>query len=111
MCGRRVVAWLSSRTTWSGSKRRRSAELAGLHSDPVFYGRGVPRGDGRLVVVVPGLFGNDMYLQPLRGWLQRMGYSATRSSLTLNAGCPNRLAVRSSARCERQLERTPVRSR
>jgi hypothetical protein len=67
------------------------AELGALHADPVFYGRGVARGDGRLVVVVPGLFGNDMYLQPLRGWLTRIGYAATRSSLTLNAGCPNRL--------------------
>jgi pimeloyl-ACP methyl ester carboxylesterase len=81
------------------------AELAALHGDPVFYGRGAPRGDGRLVVVVPGLFGNDVYLQPLRGWLRRMGYSATRSSLTLNAGCPNRLRGEIERALERQLQR------
>jgi pimeloyl-ACP methyl ester carboxylesterase len=82
------------------------AELAGLHADPVFYGRGMPRGDGRVVVVVPGLFGNDMYLQPLRGWLRRMGYAATRSSLTLNAGCPNRLRGDIERSLQRQWERT-----
>ena len=82
------------------------AELGALHADPVFYGRGVARGDGRLVVVVPGLFGNDMYLQPLRGWLTRIGYAATRSSLTLNAGCPNRLRGDIERSLQRQLERT-----
>jgi len=81
-------------------------ELAALHADPVFYGRGVPRGDGRLVVVAPGLFGNDMYLQPLRSWLRRMGYTATRSSLTLNAGCPNRLRGEIEYSLQRQLQRT-----
>jgi triacylglycerol lipase len=81
-------------------------ELAALHRDPVFYGRGVPRGDGRLVVVVPGLFGNDMYLQPLRNWLRRMGYRATRSSLTLNAGCPNRLRADIERWLQPQLQRT-----
>ena len=81
-------------------------ELAALHGDPVFYGRGVPRGDGRLVVVVPGLFGNDLYLQPLRGWLRRIGYNPTRSSLTLNAGCPNRLRGEIERSLQRQLDRT-----
>jgi pimeloyl-ACP methyl ester carboxylesterase len=67
------------------------AELAALQRDPAFYGWGVPRGDGRLVLVVPGLFGNDLYLQPLRSWLQRIGYTPVTSSLPMNAGCPNRL--------------------
>ena len=67
------------------------AELAALQRDPAFYGWGVPRGDGRLVMVVPGLFGNDLYLGPLRSWLGRLGYTPVTSSLPLNAGCPNRL--------------------
>jgi pimeloyl-ACP methyl ester carboxylesterase len=69
-------------------------ELAALHRDPVFYGRGIPRGDGRSVVVIPGLFGNDVYLQPLRIWLMRIGYSPQRSNLMINAGCPDRLRAR-----------------
>ena len=39
------------------AETRAVAELAQLHTAPIFYGRGAPRGDHRLVVVVPGLFG------------------------------------------------------
>src|SRR5262245_5869745 len=84
-----------------GLEARAVAELAALHRSPVFYARNVPRGDGRRVLVVPGLFGNDLYLQPLRGWLTRIGYRPIRSSLTINAGCPDRLR----AQIERSLQR------
>ncbi len=67
------------------------ADLTRLLADPVFRGRDVPRGDGRLVFVIPGLFGNDLYLQPLRYWLGHIGYSPVSSSLWLNAGCLRRL--------------------
>jgi len=67
------------------------ADLASLLADPVFRGRDVPRGDGRLVVVMPGLFGNDLYLEPLRYWLRLVGYSPVSSSLWINAGCLRRL--------------------
>ena len=80
------------------------AELAALHASSVFWGRGVPRGDGRLVVVVPGLFGNDLYLRPLRDWLRRMGYRPARSSLTINAGCPDRLLTTVLTGIKRQLD-------
>ena len=58
---------------------RALGELAALQIDPVFHGRGVPRGDGRLVLVLPGLFGNDFYLQPLHGWLRRMATARCRA--------------------------------
>lgn len=70
------------------------AEFAQLLADPIYYGFGVPRGDGRLVAVLPGLFGNDWYLQPLRAWLARIGFRPVRSSLAVNAGCPERLSRR-----------------
>lgn len=85
---------------------RAGAELAALHTSGVFWGRGVPRGDGRTVVVVPGLFGNDLYLRPLRDWLRRIGYRPQRSSLTINAGCPKRLVNTIDATLERQLAST-----
>lgn len=69
-----------------------AAELSRLLSDPVYYGVGVPSGDGRPVLVLPGLFGNDLYLRPLRGWLARIGYRPHRSGLLVNAGCPERLS-------------------
>jgi pimeloyl-ACP methyl ester carboxylesterase len=70
---------------------REAAELSKLLMDPVFYGGEVLRGDSRLVIVIPGLFGGDLYLEPLRIWLRRIGYTPVRSSLFVNAGCPMRL--------------------
>ena len=58
---------------------------------PVFWGVGVPRGDRRLVLVLPGLFGNDFYLRPLRTWLARIGYQPAMSTINFNAGCSDRL--------------------
>ena len=66
-------------------------DLGALLADPAFYGIGVPGGDGKAVVVIPGLLGNDLYLQPLRRWLGCVGYSPVRSTLTFNAGCLQRL--------------------
>jgi triacylglycerol lipase len=82
-------------------------EIAALARDPIFYGRGVPRGDGRLVLVTPGLFGNDVYLQPLRTWLGRIGYRPVRSTLMMNAGCPQRLREQVESTLTRQIERHP----
>ncbi len=61
-------------------------ELAALLRDPVYWGIGVPRGDGRAVLVLPGLGGGDRYLTPMRGWLRRIGYRPLPSGLTRNPG-------------------------
>jgi triacylglycerol lipase len=66
-------------------------DFGALMADPCFYGYGIPRGDGKLVVVLPGLLGNDIYLQPLRYWLRSVGYSPVCSTLEFNAGCLQRL--------------------
>jgi triacylglycerol lipase len=86
------------------------AEFVQLLADPVYYGAGVPRGDGRLVLVLPGLFGNDWYLQPLRLWLHRIGYHPVPSTLRVNAGCPERLTrqVEQALERRRQTTRRPV---
>jgi len=76
------------------SEARAWSEFWALRSDPVFRGEGVPRGDGRLVLVLPGLFGNDLYLQPLRSWLKRIGYDPVMSGIPINAGCPERIKAR-----------------
>ena len=39
---------------------REIAQFGRFLVDPVFHGTGVPRGDGRPVVVIPGLFGGDL---------------------------------------------------
>ncbi|HLW69738.1 MAG TPA: alpha/beta hydrolase [Candidatus Binataceae bacterium] len=66
-------------------------DIAGLLVDPVFYGIGRARGDGKPVVVIPGFLGNDFYLQVLHKWLRCAGYMPIESSLNINAGCPERV--------------------
>jgi triacylglycerol lipase len=92
------------RWEWLISESAAALELAALVVDGVFYGRDVPRGDGKVVVVAPGLFGNDLYLRPLRGWLGRMGYRPLRSNLSFNAGCPQRLYEQVEAHIEREVQ-------
>jgi triacylglycerol lipase len=67
------------------------ADLLLLHSSPVYYGLGVPHGDGAAVVLVPGFLGTDAYLSQLHSWLGRIGYSPYFSRIGLNAECPNLL--------------------
>ena len=86
---------------------RALGELAELRRDPVYAGRGVPRGDGRLVLVVPALLAGDLSLLPLRAWLDRLGYTALRSGLVANAGCPDRLRGEVERRLRRELDRRP----
>ncbi len=82
-------------------------EFAALQRDPVIRGVGVPRGDGRLVLVIPGLFGSDAYLAPLHSWLRRIGYRPVRSTMMINAGCPERLRNQIEAALRPSMERHP----
>jgi triacylglycerol lipase len=61
---------------------------------PVYYGFGVPRGDGSGVVLIPGFLGTDLYLSELHSWLGRIGYRAYFSGIGINADCPNLLVQR-----------------
>jgi triacylglycerol lipase len=66
-------------------------ELLLLHAAPVFYGFGVPHGDGSAVVLVPGFLGTDPQMTNLHHWLTRIGYRPYFSRIGVNAGCPNLL--------------------
>ena len=67
------------------------AELLLLHASPVYYGLGVPPGDGSAVVLIPGFLGSDVYMAHLSSWLSRVGYRPYLSGIHLNAECPNLL--------------------
>lgn len=75
-------------------------ELACLLTSTIYLGIGVPRGDGRAVLVLPGFLGNDEYLRPLRGWLQRIGYDARASGIVFNVGTPSALIAQMLRRAE-----------
>lgn len=69
-------------------------ELAFLQISPIYWGYGIPHGDGSAVVLVPGFLGTDLYLTQLAIWLRRIGYKAFYSGIPLNADCPNLLIRR-----------------
>jgi len=76
-------------------------EFAALRLSPVYYGLGVPAGDGTAVVIIPGLLGMDLVLFELYGWLARVGYRAYFSGMGLAAECPNELARTLTATIDR----------
>lgn len=69
-------------------------EMAFLRVSPVFWGYGIPHGDGAAVVLIPGFLGTDFYLMQFRAWLQRIGYRPFYSGIQMNAECPNLLIRR-----------------
>jgi pimeloyl-ACP methyl ester carboxylesterase len=66
-------------------------EMVYLRISPVYWGYGIPRGDGSAVVVIPGFLATDLYLAEFRAWLRRIGYQPYYSGIGLNAECPNLL--------------------
>jgi pimeloyl-ACP methyl ester carboxylesterase len=80
-------------------------EMSALLRDPVFRGRGVPRGDGRPVLLVPGFLSGDWSLTVLSNWLERIGYKPHLSGILFNvqdsesllAGLRHRLVTIESA--------------
>ena len=89
------------------AEARSMQELFALQLDPVFRGVGVDRGDGRAVLLIPGLFGSDAYLEPLHSWLRRVGYRPVRSTMVVNAGCPERLRTQVETALHRVIDREP----
>ena len=65
-----------------------------LRASPVFYGCGVPRGDGAAVVLVPGFLASDWYLFEIHAWLTRIGYRGYMSRVGRNADCLDVIADR-----------------
>ena len=75
-------------------------ELYRLLVDPVFHGRGLPRGDGRPVVLMPGLGGGDQTLLVLAAWLRRIGYRPYTCGFVTNLDCSDRAVDRVERRVQ-----------
>lgn len=65
-------------------------EAGRLLADPVAYGRGVPHGDGRAVLVLPGFLAGDDSLLMLRRWLRIVGYRPRTAGFQFNVDCSDR---------------------
>ena len=66
-------------------------ELSALLGDPVFRGRGVPRGDRRPVLLIPGFLAGDWTMRVMHSWLDRLGYRSYLSGILLNVHHSERL--------------------
>ncbi len=69
-------------------------EWALLRASPLYYGIGVPHGDGAPVILIPGFLGSDLSLLEMHLWLGRMGYRSYLSGIGRNADCPDTLLER-----------------
>jgi triacylglycerol lipase len=75
---------------WQGrpvAETRWVLELSRLLVDPLFRGDGVPRGDGRPVVLMPGFLAGDQTLAVLASWLRRVGYAPSTCGFVANVDC------------------------
>ncbi len=63
-----------------------------LRCSPVFFGRGVPRGNAEPVLLVPGFLTGDLMLLEMHRWLRRIGYRSYLSHITWNTDCPDKTA-------------------
>jgi triacylglycerol lipase len=66
-------------------------DLVLLHAAPLYYGVGIPHGDGSAVVLIQAFLCPDFYLTPLHHWLRRIGYKPVFSGIGVNTECPNLL--------------------
>jgi triacylglycerol lipase len=79
---------------------RWQAEAARLAVDPVLRGVGVPRGDGRPVLLLPGFLAGDYTLGVMALWLRRLGYRPFACGFYLNVGCSERALLRIEERLD-----------
>ncbi len=82
-----------------------------LRLSPVYCGRGLPRGAGEPVLIVPGFLAGDHVMVEMHRWLRRIGYAAHRSGIVWNTDCPDQTARELARRVESIHARsgTPVR--
>lgn len=86
------------------AESRWALELARLSVDPVLAGRGIARGDGRPVVLMPGFLAGDQTLLVLAAWLRGIGHRPYTCGFVANVDCSDRALERVDRRVE-QLHR------
>jgi triacylglycerol lipase len=89
------------RRRWWGNhlgELRWQLDAARLLAHPVIRGRGIPGGDGRSVLLLPGFLAGDYTLATLAIWLRTIGYKPRRAGFLTNTGCSERALRRVEAR-------------
>jgi pimeloyl-ACP methyl ester carboxylesterase len=91
----------ASDARWWGNhlgELRWQLDAARLLAHPVLRGRGVPPGDGRPVLLLPGFLAGDYTLATMALWLHRIGYRPAGTGFLTNTGCSERALSRLEAR-------------
>jgi pimeloyl-ACP methyl ester carboxylesterase len=81
-------------------------EAAQLLRSPVWRGAGVPPGEGRPVLLIPGFMAGDGTLATMAKWLRANGYWTRRAGIGTNVGCSQDACARIEERLEALAERT-----
>ena len=81
-------------------------EAARLLRNPVWRGVGVPPGDGRPVLLIPGFLAGDGSMATMTKWLRANGYWTTRAGIRANVGCSQDACERIEERLEALADRT-----
>jgi triacylglycerol lipase len=80
-------------------------EAAALRRSPVYGGLGVPPGERRPVLLIPGFMAGDLSLGTMSSWLRRAGYCTHRTGIRANFNCSEEACRRLEARLEHMAER------
>jgi triacylglycerol lipase len=69
---------------------RAGIEHAALRRSKVWQGKGVPKGDGEPVLLIPGFLAGDPSLRMMAHWLKELGYRPCRARMRVNVDCGTR---------------------
>jgi pimeloyl-ACP methyl ester carboxylesterase len=92
---------------WWGNHLREirwQLDAARLLAHPVLRGRGVPLGDGRSVLLLPGFLAGDYTLATMALWLRRIGYRPQGAGFLANVDCSERALRNVETRAESLVE-------
>jgi pimeloyl-ACP methyl ester carboxylesterase len=79
---------------------RAGVEAAALFRSSVWRGGGVPDGEGRPVLLIPGFLAGDGSMATMTRWLRENGYHTRRAGIRANIGCSEANLARLEARLE-----------
>jgi len=79
---------------------RIALEWATLRNSAVFRGAGVPGGDGRGVLLIPGFLAGDGSLASMTQWLRAAGWRTKRAGIRVNVACSEAACARLELRLE-----------
>jgi pimeloyl-ACP methyl ester carboxylesterase len=75
-------------------------DAARLLAHPVLRGQGIPRGDGRSVLLLPGFLAGDYTLATMAVWLRTIGYRPSGVGFLTNTDCSERALHRLEGRAD-----------